>query len=186
MDPVFRWIESSALSVWTRESTSLLAFPAILSAHAIGMALAAGVNAAIALHLLGDEARTLPASADRFAISQDQRHTVRGRIAWQVTSRAWVALAGAYGSGLPVEFSRDRDAAIAQYGQRIVDRADLESGRVRPAGSFDASASVILVKTRNQTVRVQADILNVADRLNVINFAGLFSGTAVATPRSSR
>ena len=53
MDPVFRWIESSALSVWTRESTSLLAFPAILSAHAIGMALAAGVNAAIALHLLG-------------------------------------------------------------------------------------------------------------------------------------
>jgi hypothetical protein len=31
----------------------VLAFPAILSAHAIGMALAAGVNAAIALHLIG-------------------------------------------------------------------------------------------------------------------------------------
>lgn len=53
MDVIFRWIESSALSVWTRESTSVLAFPAILSAHAIGMALAAGVNAALALHLLG-------------------------------------------------------------------------------------------------------------------------------------
>jgi len=53
MDPVFRWIESTSLSVWTRESTSLLAYPAILSAHAIGMALAAGVNAAMALHLLG-------------------------------------------------------------------------------------------------------------------------------------
>jgi hypothetical protein len=53
MDPVFRWIESSSLSIWTRESTSLLAYPAILSAHAIGMALAAGVNAAMALHLLG-------------------------------------------------------------------------------------------------------------------------------------
>jgi hypothetical protein len=53
MDPVFRWIESMPLSIWTRESTSLLAYPAILSAHAIGMALAAGVNAAIALHLLG-------------------------------------------------------------------------------------------------------------------------------------
>ena len=50
---MFRWIESSALSIWTRESTSLLAYPAILSAHAIGMALAAGVNAAIALCLLG-------------------------------------------------------------------------------------------------------------------------------------
>jgi hypothetical protein len=53
MDPLFAWLESSALSVWTRESTSVLAFPAILSAHAIGMAMAAGVNAAIALHLLG-------------------------------------------------------------------------------------------------------------------------------------
>src|SRR5262245_25129555 len=53
VDALFRWIESSALSVWTRESTSVLAYPAILSAHAIGMALAAGVNAAIALRLLG-------------------------------------------------------------------------------------------------------------------------------------
>jgi hypothetical protein len=53
MDSLFRWIESTPLSVWTRESTSVLAFPAILSAHAIGMALAAGVNAVIALHLLG-------------------------------------------------------------------------------------------------------------------------------------
>src|SRR4029077_13793239 len=53
MDPLFRWIETSPLSVWTRESTSLLAYPAILSVHAIGMGLAAGVNAAIALHLLG-------------------------------------------------------------------------------------------------------------------------------------
>ena len=53
MDAVFRWVESSRLSVWTRESTSVLAFPAILSAHAIGMALAVGVNVAIAVHLLG-------------------------------------------------------------------------------------------------------------------------------------
>src|SRR5258705_8247859 len=53
MDPLLRWLESSPLSIWTRESNSVLAYPAILSAHAIGMALAAGVNAAIALHLLG-------------------------------------------------------------------------------------------------------------------------------------
>jgi hypothetical protein len=53
MDPFLGWLESSTLSVWTRESTSILAFPGILSAHAVGMALAAGVNAAIALHLLG-------------------------------------------------------------------------------------------------------------------------------------
>jgi len=53
LDTFFRWLESSTLSVWTRESTSVLAYPAILSAHAIGMGLAAGVPVAISLHLLG-------------------------------------------------------------------------------------------------------------------------------------
>lgn len=40
-------------SVWVRESNSVLAFPAILSAHAIGMGLTAGFNAALGLSLLG-------------------------------------------------------------------------------------------------------------------------------------
>ena len=53
MDPFFLWVEQTPLSVWVRESTSILAFPGILSAHAIGMGLAAGINAAIALHVLG-------------------------------------------------------------------------------------------------------------------------------------
>lgn len=53
MDPFFAWLESTPFSVWTRESTSVFAFPGILSAHAIGMGLAAGINAALALHLLG-------------------------------------------------------------------------------------------------------------------------------------
>lgn len=53
MDPFLLWLESTAFSVWIRESTSVFAFPAILSAHAIGMGLAAGINAALALRLLG-------------------------------------------------------------------------------------------------------------------------------------
>jgi len=53
MDPLFLWLEETPLSVWIRESTSVLAFPGILSAHAIGMGLAAGINAAYALHVLG-------------------------------------------------------------------------------------------------------------------------------------
>ena len=53
MNPFFLWLESTALSVWIRESTSVFAYPAILSAHAIGMGLAAGINAALALRLLG-------------------------------------------------------------------------------------------------------------------------------------
>lgn len=53
MDGVFRWVESSAFSIWTRESTSVFAYPTFLSAHAIGMGLAVGVSVAIAFHLLG-------------------------------------------------------------------------------------------------------------------------------------
>jgi hypothetical protein len=53
MDPFFVWLEATPLSVWTRESPSIFAFPGILAAHAIGMGLAVGVNAAVALRMLG-------------------------------------------------------------------------------------------------------------------------------------
>jgi hypothetical protein len=49
---------------------------------------------------------------------------------------------------------------------------------------LDASASVTVLKTQKQRLSVQADVVNLLDRLNVINFAGLFSGTALAPPRS--
>lgn len=52
-DALFRWLEATPLSVWTRESTSVFAFPAILAAHAIGMGLAAGISGAIASRVLG-------------------------------------------------------------------------------------------------------------------------------------
>src|SRR3989442_1202968 len=134
--------------------------------------------------LLGDDASTLLASTDRFPITQDQRNTVRGRATYQVLPRAWVALVASYGSGLPVEFVGDREQAIAQYGQRIVDRVDLERGRVHPSMSFDASTGVVVARTKKYSLRVQAGALNLTDRLNVIDFAGLFSGTALAPPRS--
>jgi hypothetical protein len=134
--------------------------------------------------LLGNEATTLLTSTDRFPITQDQRHTVRGRTSYQLTPSAWVALAASYGSGLPVAFTGDRAQAVAQYGQRIVDGVDFGTGRVRPSLSFDASAGLVVVKTPKRSVRVQADVHNLTNRLTVIDFAGLFSGTALAPPRS--
>jgi hypothetical protein len=53
MDGFFLWLEATAVSEWLRESTSVFVFPTILSVHAIGMGLAVGVNAALALRLLG-------------------------------------------------------------------------------------------------------------------------------------
>lgn len=53
MNTFLLWLEGTPFSIWIRESTSVMAFPGILSAHAIGMGLAAGINAAFALHILG-------------------------------------------------------------------------------------------------------------------------------------
>jgi hypothetical protein len=82
-----------------------------------------------------------------------------------------------------VELEGDLDEAVSQYGDRIVSQVDLESGRLRPSFLLDASAGVVVAQRGNQTLRVQADVLNLTNRLNVINFAGLFSGTALAPPR---
>jgi hypothetical protein len=53
MHSLFVWLETSAFSVWVRESTSVFAFPTILAFHTIGMGLVAGLNAAMDLRILG-------------------------------------------------------------------------------------------------------------------------------------
>ena len=53
MDPVFAWLEGSALSDWVRGSECICAFPAIVTLHNIGMAFLAGGSVAIDLRLLG-------------------------------------------------------------------------------------------------------------------------------------
>jgi hypothetical protein len=53
MHSFFVWLEATSLSTWIRESTSVWAFPAILSLHTIGMGFAAGMNAAVDLRILG-------------------------------------------------------------------------------------------------------------------------------------
>jgi hypothetical protein len=60
------WLESSAFSVWVRESPSLLAYPAILSCHTIGMGIVAGINGAIGLRILGVGSRVPIAEMRRF------------------------------------------------------------------------------------------------------------------------
>ena len=132
---------------------------------------------------LGDDTALLN-STGRFSLSQDQRHTVRGRVAYQVRAAGWVALGTAYGSGLPFEFQGEAAEAVAQFGKRIVEGVDFDTGRVRPTLTFDASGGVTVVKAGRRTLSVQADVRNLTNRLHVINFAGLFSGTALAAPRS--
>ena len=57
----FILLEESTLSVWVRESPSLLAFPTIIALHAVGMGFLAGANAAMDLRIFGF-ARRIPIS----------------------------------------------------------------------------------------------------------------------------
>jgi hypothetical protein len=122
--------------------------------------------------------------AGRFWDSQDQRNTLRTRYRYQLSGRASVGLGAEYGSGLPVEFEGTLQDALAQYGQRVVSRLDLAHGRVRPQFSLNASLEADVYKTDRIAVRLQADLENINNRLNVIDFAGLFSGNAIGPPRS--
>ncbi len=134
---------------------------------------------------LGDEAaNALSKAAGRFWDTQDQRNTARTRFRYVLTPRLWMAIGAEYGSGLPVAFEGNEAQAIAQYGPQIVERVNFARNRVKPSFSLDASVGAEIWKHDAVQVRVQADVANLTNRLNVIDFAGLFSGNAVAPPRS--
>jgi outer membrane cobalamin receptor len=134
---------------------------------------------------LGDQAGTgLSQTHGRLWVTQDQRNTVRARFRYQLVERVWLALGGEYGSGLPVAFDGTEQQALALYGQAIVNRVNFALGRVRPSLSVDASAGADLWKKDKRSMRLQADIQNLNNRLNVIDFAGLFSGNSIAPQRS--
>jgi hypothetical protein len=136
---------------------------------------------------LGSDASGLLSDTSSFPVSQDQRKSARGRARYQIWPRLWLAASAEYGSGLPVEINGDSDIddLVAQYGQQIVSRVNFSAGRVRPNFSFDLAAGADLWKHEKSVLRFEAEGENLTGNLNVINFAGLFSGTAVAPPRSA-
>jgi len=135
--------------------------------------------------LLGDQISSI-SDTSKFPISQDQRNTARARVRYQAASRLWFAATAEFGSGLPVSLDKpvDYSVALSQYGPAILNRVNFAAGRVRPNFSMDASLGATLYHKESRDVSAQLEISNLADRLNVLNFASLFSGTAIAAPRS--
>lgn len=118
----------------------------------------------------------------RLWVSQDQLNTVRTRFRYQFVPRIWAAVGAQYGSGLPIDFDGTYEEALAEYGKSVIDRVDFARSRVRPSLSIDASFGAELWRQAQTSVRVQYDAANLNDRLNLINFAGFFSGNARAPP----
>ena len=119
-----------------------------------------------------------------FPDSQDQRNTVRAQLRYQLRSRFWVAGGVNSGSGLPFDFTGTYEDALAEYGQQVVDRVNFDRGRTYPTLAIDASIGVDLYKSDKLNLHLQADGENLNNRLNVIDFGGLFSGNALGPGRS--
>lgn len=134
---------------------------------------------------LGVDATSALNQTGRFWSSQDQRNTLRTRFRYQVAPRVWLAAGGQYGSGLPVEFDGTQQLALAQYSATIVDQVNFARGRVRPNFSVDAGAGFTVWAKNELSIRMEADVQNITNHLNVLDFAGLFSGNAVGTPRAA-
>jgi hypothetical protein len=116
--------------------------------------------------------------------SQDQRHTLRGRVRWQVEPRFWLAGGLQYDSGLPFKFDGDPGTVLAQYGQPVLDRINFARGRILPTLLVNASAGADVHKSDRLTTTLQADGQNLTDVIDVIDFGGLFSGNAIGPSRS--
>ena len=137
---------------------------------------------------LGSETSGI-SDTSKFPVSQDQRNTVRARVRFQATERLWLATSAEYGSGLPVDLNGPVDPSqfnflLQQYGSAILNEVNFNAGRVRPNFSFDAAAGATLFHKEGKDVSFEIEGHNLTDKLNVLNFASLFSGTAVAPPAS--
>jgi hypothetical protein len=136
---------------------------------------------------LGDDAvQAIQQTSGVFPVSQEERNAVRARLRYEASSRIWFALGGTYDSGLPIDFGGTEAQAAAQgYTQNILNRVNFSDLRPRPLWSLDASAGVLVRKSEKYPVRFQVDGTNLTNSLNVIDFAGLFSGTAIGMMRSA-
>jgi hypothetical protein len=134
---------------------------------------------------LGSDAAAAVTDSKRFPVTQDQRNTARAHLRFQAMPRFWLAIGGEYGSGLPADIGNaDPAFLLAQYGPEILNEVNLARGRVKPNFALDAGAGVEVYRKERRSAVLQIHSGNLTDRVTVINFASLFSGTAVAPPRS--
>ncbi len=134
---------------------------------------------------LGDDASAAQALVSgHFPNTQDQRNTLRTRFQYHAGSRVWMAGGAAYGSGLPFKYGGTEADALALYGPAVVSRVNFDRGRVRPMLSVSASLGVAVYQSEKMKAHLQLDGNDLNDRLNVLDFNGLFSGNAIEAPRS--
>lgn len=134
---------------------------------------------------LGQDAANAAAQlGGHFPSSQDQRNTAESRLQYKAAPRLEFGLGGAYGSGLPFDYGGTEAQALTEYGSAVVGRLNFARGRLRPTLAMNASMAVDMVKSERLRMTLRVDGENLNNRLNVLDFGGLFSGNSIAPGRS--
>jgi len=116
--------------------------------------------------------------------SQDQRHTLRARVRDQLSPRLWIALGAEYNSGLPFQPDLTAEQYETEYGQVVINHLNFTRDRIRPYLMESASLGAELYTRGKYSVKLQGDAQNLSNKLELIDFGGLFSGNAIGPPRS--
>jgi outer membrane receptor for Fe3+-dicitrate len=130
---------------------------------------------------LGDDA--INPTTGHFPDSQDQRNTVRARVRYQVAPRLWFAVGADYNTGLPFQPDLTPQQYATEYGQVVVNHLNFNRDRILPYFTQNASVGVDLYNQEKRSVRFQADVANLGNELELIDFGGLFSGNAIGPSR---
>ena len=133
---------------------------------------------------LGDDATGATTDlTGHFPDSQDQRNTLRARVRYQAAPRLWFALGTDYNSGLPFEPDLTPQQYATEYGQIVINHLNFDRNRINPCLTENISVGADLYQREKHSVRLQADVQNVSNELEVIDFGGLFSGNALGPGR---
>jgi len=115
--------------------------------------------------------------------SQDQRHTVRTRVRYQAAPRLWFALGSDYNSGLPFQPDLTPQQYATVYGQVVISHLNFNRDRISPYLTENASVGAELFRREKTSMRLQGDAQNLSNKLELIDFGGLFSGNALGPSR---
>ncbi len=116
--------------------------------------------------------------------SQDQRQTIRARVRYQAAPRLWIALGSDYNSGLPFQPDLTPQQYATEYGQVVINHLNFVRDRISPYLTENASVGAELYRREKYSVKLQGDAQNLSNKLEVIDFGGLFSGNAIGPSRS--
>jgi hypothetical protein len=135
---------------------------------------------------LGDDATGATSDlTGHFPDSQDQRNTVRARVRYQIAPRLWFAVGADYNSGLPFEADLTPQQYATEYGQVVISHLNFAANndRISPYLTENVSVGADIFKHEKRSVRLQGDVQNLSNTLEVIDFGGLFSGNALGPSR---